>query len=104
STVVVSAAETAGLPNKTPMSLVQINPNPVRAGGVLTLIHQLPAEFPVAQLTLYNQSGKAVWQQEFNTWDSIKFLQLPLGLPAGLYLWQVTYMGQAAASGKVVVE
>ncbi|OWY21806.1 hypothetical protein B6N25_08470 [Sphingobacteriales bacterium TSM_CSS] len=104
STVVVSAAEAAGLPNKTPMSLVQINPNPVRAGGALTLSHRLPAEFPVAQFTLYNQSGKAVWQQEFNTWDRTKFLQLPLGLPAGLYLWQVSYMGEAAASGKLVVE
>ncbi|OWY22951.1 hypothetical protein C7N43_02790 [Sphingobacteriales bacterium UPWRP_1] len=104
STVVVSAAETAGLPNKTPMSLVQINPNPVRGGGVFTISHQLPAEFPVAQFILYNQLGKAVWQQEFNTWDRTKILQLPPGLPMGLYLWQVSYMGNVAASGKVVVE
>ncbi|HRK27734.1 MAG TPA: hypothetical protein PK239_10645, partial [Chitinophagales bacterium] len=104
STVVVSAAETAGLPNRTPKSLVQINPNPVRGGGVLTLSHQLPAEFPVAQFTLYNQLGKAVWQQEFNTWDRTKILQLPPGVPSGLYLWQVTYMGEAAASGKIVLE
>jgi len=104
STVVVSAAETAGMPNKTPKSLVQINPNPVRGGGVLTLSHQLPAEFPVAQFILYNQLGKAVWQQEFNTWDRTKILQMPPGVPSGLYLWQVTYMGEAAASGKIVLE
>jgi len=104
STVVVSAAETAGLPNRTPKSLVQINPNPVRGGGVFTLSHRLPAEFPVAQFTLYNQLGKAVWQQEFNTWDRTKILQLPPGVPSGLYLWQVTYMGEAAASGKIVLE
>jgi len=31
-------------------------------------------------------------------------LQLPPGVPSGLYLWQVTYMGEAAASGKIVLE
>ncbi len=103
STVVVSAVEAGGLPDKTHISLVQLNPNPVKDGGVLTLSHQLPAEFPVAQFTLYNPSGKAVWEHEFNTWDRTKALQLPLGLPAGLYLWQVSYMGEVAGSGKVVV-
>ncbi len=103
STVVVSAAEAGGLPDKAHISLVQLYPNPVRDGGLLTLTHQLPAEFPVAQFTLYNQSGKAVWEHEFNTWDRIRVLQLPPRLPAGLYFWQVSYMGDVAGSGKVVV-
>ncbi|QQS29946.1 MAG: T9SS type A sorting domain-containing protein [Sphingobacteriales bacterium] len=100
STMVVSAAE---LPVKTPVSLVQIYPNPVQNGGMLTLSHSLPAEFPVARFTLYNQIGKIVWKEEFNTWNRTKILQLPPGLPAGLYLWQVSYMGDVAGSGKIFI-
>ncbi len=104
STLFVSAIEAAADLKETALpQLVQISPNPVREGGELTLSHRLPAEFPVAQLTLYDQSGKAVWEHEFNTWDRIRVLQLPPRLPAGLYLWQVSYMGETAASGKIIV-
>ncbi len=81
--------------------VVSISPNPVR--DQLTFRHRLPAEYPVAMFILYNAAGMAVWQQEFVTWQEQHSWQLPPQLPSGLYLWQVSYMGETSASGKLVV-
>ena len=76
-------------------------PNP--ASEVVMVQYELPMEFPYGTWRLYDLQGDLVLERRLNTWLSKVEVGLS-SLVAGLYVYEVDFMGRGVGSGKLVVE
>ena len=84
-----------------PIFSASCSPNPAK--NITTLHYNLPNHFPIAHFRLYNLRGETVLQQELATFKQEQSLHLQ-GISAGLYVFDIYFMGRKMAAGKLVVK
>ena len=99
-TVVIDTSTAVNTVEK-PIFSASCSPNPAK--NETTLHYNLPTHFPIAHFRLYNLRGETVLQQELATFKQEQSLHLQ-GISAGLYVFDIYFMGRKMAAGKLVVK
>lgn len=79
---------------------VRISPNPVKDQAML--LYELPSMAPYADFRLFNSQGERVLNQKILTLQNSHSLALG-HLTSGVYIWEVSVLGQKIKMGKLVV-
>ena len=66
------------------------------------LLYDLPAIAPYARFRLFNSKGEQVLNEKIVTMQNNHSLDLEY-LPSGLYIWEVSMLGQKVKTGKILV-
>lgn len=80
---------------------VRISPNPVKDQAML--LYELPSMAPYADFRLFNSKGAPVLKEKIATMQYGQALDFG-HLSSGIYIWELTILGQKVQTGKVLVD